>query len=161
MFLEYLNVVFTQILNSAVAVMNHPARRFSSHNRHPQCVHRQLPIDSLRYRVPDHLVREKVQDHREINEPIVDPNVCDVRRPHLVDAINDHALDVVRVHQAVVGRVRRRHILPRRANLQLELLKHAAKPRLPNLYPIAPQVSHQWTITRTWKIHPDALDGVS
>ena len=83
---QHSHVIAGGILHAAIGMMHHARRRLAFRDRLLQCRHRQ-PRRQRSIQLPaHHFARERIQNHRQVDELALQPDVGDVGHPELIDA---------------------------------------------------------------------------
>jgi hypothetical protein len=80
--------------------------------RHPQGRDGQRSSERVIQVPPNHPARVSIQNHRQVDELLLQPDVRDIRYPQLIDAGEDHRGRPIRIDLESVRRVGRHHELP-------------------------------------------------
>ena len=139
-FRSIVNVVAGGILHAAIGVMHQAGRRLSLRDRLLQRRDRQARGQRSIQFPAHHLAREGIQDHRQVDELALQPDVGDVGHPKLVDAGQLHPAGQIQIDLQLVIRVRGDHerlrlhrqqvVLAHQPRHALVVHQHAAAPQL-------------------------------
>ena len=103
------DIVPAGILNPAIGVMDQPVRtNVTARQCHVQRLQCQTGAQMRGNRPPHHPAAERIEDHRQIDEFLAQPDIRDVRHPQLVHRRRHQPTRQIRIDQEAVPAVRRR-----------------------------------------------------
>ena len=95
--LQQIRVLAAGILHAAIGVMHQTRLYGSLPQRHVQRGDRQRSVQSFVQMPADHASRIRIQNHRKIDELLLEPDVGDVGDPELIDTAEDHRARPIRI----------------------------------------------------------------